>query len=170
MKRFFSLLLLLAALFSFASCAKSAEDIQCPARFYYPSRETKYGVADGVISSEEKETVNIQNDLGALMQAYLKGPQSPTLTRAVPANVTLETVQAEDDTILLTLSPEFARLSGMELTIACACLSMTLLDYTQVQTVQIMASDSSLSDSESITMTRESILLMDSLMITDETD
>ena len=170
MKRFFCLLPLLATLLSFTSCAKAAEDIQCPAKFYYLCRETKYGIADGVISSEERETVHIQNDLYALMQAYLKGPQTPALTRAVPANVMLETIQAEDGTLVLTLSPEFAQLSGIELSIACACLSMTLLDYTQVQTVQIIASGSSLSDSDRITMTRESVLLMDSLMITDETD
>ena len=170
MKRFCTLPLVFVLVLSLVACGKSDKELQVPVKFYYLNDEIGYGVDDGVISFEEREAAQIQNDLYALVQSYLLGPENAQLSRAVPASVCVEAVQSDQDTIILTLSPEFARLSGIDLTLACSCLSMTLLDYTNAQTVQIQVTDSLLAEGESITMTREDILLVDGALIPNETE
>lgn len=169
MKRILIVILIVCFALPFAGCGKKAEELQVPANFYYLRQEFQYGVEDGVISSEAREAVHIKDNLTALLTEYLKGPKENHLIRCVPASVSVIAVKTEDRTISLTLSPEFARLSGVDLTLACACLSMTVLDYTDADVVEIMVEDELLGDSEQIRMNREDLLLLDNQNTTEPT-
>ena len=169
MKRILIVILFVCFALPFSACGKKTDELQVPANFYYLRQDFLYGVEDGVISSEAREAVHIKDNLTVLLTEYLKGPKENQLTRCVPASVSVVAVKREDRTITLMLSPDFARLSGVDLTLACACLSMTVLDYTDADAVEIMAEDELLGDSEQIKMTREDLLLLDSQNTTEAT-
>lgn len=168
MKRYLSLILLLCMCFSFVGCQNKSEELKVPANFYYLKQEFSYGVEDAVIAPEIRESVHIRDNLSALLKEYLHGPKDNALTRAVPTRVSIVEVYKENRTVTLVLSPEFSRLSGIDLTLACACLSMTVMDYADADTVEIMVPDELLGDSERIKMTREDLLLLD-IQTTDDT-
>ena len=134
MKRILACLLIFCLLLPFAGCAKP--QFQTPGSFYYRRTEITYGSIDGVIAPEIRELARIDGDIDAILAEYLKGPQSFGLESPFPRDTKVEQWSLDNGTLVLTMSQSFAAISGVELTIACACMTRTmlgLLDITQVQ-------------------------------------
>ena len=68
----------------------------------------------------------------------------------------------------LTLSRGFATYSGLELTIACACITKTAISLTGVDIVRIRADQTLLNGAEYIQMDANSVLLIDQSIINEE--
>jgi len=66
----------------------------------------------------------------------LKGPEDPELTSPFPAGTT-GTWRAEEGTAYVDLSEAYGGLSGAELTLADACIVLTLCQFEQVERVYI---------------------------------
>ncbi len=161
MRRSACLLLTIWMLFTLVGCKQSTESLVAPADFYYRVASSTYGKQDSIISSEKRESAGCENDLNALIERYLEGPVSNKLSSVIPASAYVLDVTKKDSKIKIDMSPAFARLSGIDLTIACSCLSMTLLSYTDADEVEIRVPHSLLDGNQSITMSREGLLLMD---------
>ena len=70
---------------------------------------------------------------------------------------------------MITLSAPFAQLENIDLTIACTCLARTCFDLTDAQTVLIEAAAEE-SDTVSVSIDRDSYLLIDSIPETTPTE
>lgn len=154
MKKVIVWALLLGLLFS--GCASETPALQAPVSFYY----CRSGSVDG-IGWEVREGAGLADDPAALLDLYLAGPADSSLISPFPAGVRLEQVSVSDDTLIVTLSPEFAQLQGIDLTVACACLTLTALECSDCTAVRIGSSGEKLNGNNWIRMTRESLMLTD---------
>ena len=156
MKRLLCLLLCALLL---AGCATS-ERIVSPGLFYYPRAEVSYGEG-GVIGSEERETAGHEVDYFFLMAQYLHGPLDPALRSALPRNTVLLSAEVDGTLLKLTFTQDLAELSGLDLTIACACVTLTCISLFHVEQVRIQANGALLDGEPSITMDESCLILVD---------
>lgn len=159
MKRTVSLLLCLVLLVSITAC--QGGKYRDPGSFYYHRTEISYSSGDGVIAPEERELSGIRDDVGALLNAYLSGPKSDGLESPFPPDTRLLSWELQEDRLVLNFNSTLAALSGVELTIACACVARTFLELLPVEQVVISADGALLSGETCITLTKGSILYYD---------
>lgn len=160
MKRLICLILLVLLLLP--GCNIQEEEFIQPVKFYFLKSNVTYFSAEGVIAPETREAEGHWEDYRYLLNLYLDGPITSDLKRVFPKNVELVQLELLEDSATLTLNDAAARLTGLDLTIACACLTATVCDMVGVQAVTIRAETQLLDGNKSITMNRNHILLLDS--------
>jgi germination protein M len=168
MKRLLILLLCMVLLLS--GCGTSQPKMEDPVTFYYPRTEYIYGQSDSVIAPETREAAGIKTNLSALLHQYIQGPISAELRSPFPAGTKILEIRQEDGILQLTLNDQFSQLSGMELTIACACTTKTCLSLTSCQTVQITLDGTTPENQRIITMDAQTLLLMDDIITATPTE
>ena len=164
MRRMILITLTLTILFAFVACAKEEETIQKPVNMYFLNKDVDYGVEDGLVRAEIQEGVHLNGDIQSLLVQYLKGPVGTQLVRAVPAGIAVDDVSVNGKTVTVTMSHDFSRINGVDLSIACVCLAMTILDFTDAEQVQLRASNASFVDSEAIIVNKNDVLFSDALI------
>ena len=161
MKKTLCVIWVLVLLLSLPACTSSKEDIQEPAFFYYRQSELSYGTTPGVVAKEAREVAGHKQDYSHLLSVYLKGPESYTLYNPFPGSTSLRSFSMHDGTAFVHLSSSFASLTGLDLTLACACITLTVCEMTGVQQVTISADGVLLDGNPQITMTPDGLLMMD---------
>ena len=156
MKRLLCLLLII--LLFFAGCQNNTK--KDTVTFYYKQSVIQYGTPDGVITGEVREEAG---DLKDLFFLYFMGPEDETLVLPCPSGTRLLDYSWNGDALSLTISEELARLDGMDLSIACACICKTCFDITGAQTVTITTPDSEVLNPVNFTLTRDNLVLFDEL-------
>ena len=159
MKRFLSAALILGFLLSMSACYR--EDTQPQGiPFYYCVTQPDYTTGSTVLSAEHRSDVP-ENSLLQALELYLAGPKSAELQSPFPQNLKLVNAYQEGSTVYLTLSPELAALDGLDLTMACGCLTLTTLALSGAQQVEICAVSGLLDGQRTITMDKNTLLLLD---------
>lgn len=174
MKRFICIVLCFVMVFCLFACTQQQEKFVKPISFYYlrvqlPD-QIHHGAADSVISPEIREGQLISKDIKMLLDYYLAGPITADYDSPFPQGTTLVEWHTEGATLCVTLSDEAAELTGIELTLACACLTKTFLELREFEAVRIQAESLPLDGKASITMDDTSLLLLDTTMIDTEPD
>ena len=156
MKRIALLCLAAALLVSLAACAQTAHG----AVFYYTRTPDTYayGQMDGVIAGEYRDTTGHDGDLKYLLTLYFHGPTLENLTSPFPSGISLRSVERSGGNLTVALSGSLTLLSGMDLTLACACLAHTCFSLTDAQSVTISSEGLGF---VSKTLTRDSLVLSD---------
>lgn len=162
MKRTISVLLLLCLLLPVFGCTNAADNPKDPVSFYYRQQKLTYSDESSVIAPEAREAAGHKEDIPYLLAEYLKGPKAEAFLRTFPQQTRLISFRANKATAEIALSEHFASLTGMDLTIACACLTMTVIELTGVETVKISAENAMLNNAPQITMDKTCLLLIDS--------
>ena len=159
MKKLFALLLILSLLLS--GCGKQ-QSFTTTLKFYYPLHVTDYALGSSYIQPELREGAGTGDSLANMLNLYLKGPINQ-ITYRMPFQYNTQVVSISRDTMMLdiTLTRGFATYTGLDLTVACACITMTCLELTDVEVVRIRAKDSTLDGAEFIEMSAKSLLLVD---------
>lgn len=134
----FTLLLCVLLIFSGCQVVRKPNKELC---FYYLQSSIVYGSTDGVIAAENKHAPN-EPDLENLIVQYLEGPGEPSLRSPFPANTRLVSVHLRGDTLEIQLSVDFSILTGMDRTLACACLAKTVFPLTTAEQVLILTEGS----------------------------
>ncbi len=163
MKQLTVFLLLLSLLLT--ACASREPKHQEPVLFFYCRDEIAYGSSDSVICSEPREAVGHKDDTAYLLTQYLLGPTSPDLRSPLPAGTALISYRQESTQAILVLSDHIAALSGVELTVACACIAKTVLELSGAATVEIRANSMDIGESGVIIMSRDNLLILDDAAI-----
>ena len=143
------------------------ESVKTPVLYYYCRSELSYDGAGSVITPEQRESAGHEEDIPYLLGQYLSGPKSSTLLQTFPTGTKLVSFTLEEKEAEVILNDGFAELSGMELTIACACITMTVTGLTEAETVHIRTESELLNNMEKITMSKDDLLLFDSSAATD---
>lgn len=158
MKRSIYLILVVAILFTLHGCQanESGESIH----FYYLRSEYAYGTADSVIAAESRELISAY-DPSELLRLYLEGPLEAALKTPFPKQTKLVAFSRNADTVSITLSDQVENLSGVSLSLACACLAKTVMEMTGAVTVHICAETVPLNGTAVITLDADTILLLD---------
>lgn len=161
MRKTISIILVSVFLFCICGCMPSKSEFIQPVSFYYCNHPITFYGDNDVIVMETREADGVDN-LSALVNLYLKGPKSEAYNTPFPEFTFVRELSQNGTALSIMLSSPFANLTGMELTLACACLSMTLFELTDAESVEITAFESTLDGAESIIMTRNNLTLTDS--------
>ena len=137
MKKCISFLLCLCILLCICGCAHHVEAPQAPVRFYYPrTMDTiQYTAGSGAFTYEARESAGYTDNLPYLLNLYFRGPTDPTLQNPFPTATSVTELKIYGNYAFLTVSDSFAQLTGMELTVACACLTQTVAALTGVESL-----------------------------------
>ena len=146
-------------------CGNKTDDFTEPVKFYYEKKDISYNSEFGVLEPEVREGAGFQGNATAFMHAYLRGPESDSLQGIIPSDVYLVSCTIDGDAAYITLSSQFANLTGMKLTTACSAVLRSLHDYTGIDTLTIRAKDQKLEDQDEIVMTMDDIVLIDTVII-----
>ena len=168
MKRLLCVLCCILLLPVTSGCKRNQTEILEPANFYYLNKDIVYNSAAGVISYEIREAADMHKDLTVFLNAYLQGPESSKLESAIPADVELITCAVIDETVTLTFSEGFAKLSGARLSSTCTALLLSVHDFTGAESIRIRARDSLLDEKEDIYLTMNDIVLIDTVVQSEE--
>ena len=161
MKRWIACILIAAAVLSLGGCTNPRPEINDPVNFYYRRAAVSYGSADSVIVPESREAEGLRDNLTALLNRYIMGPESPELVNAFPKNCRVLRVDVTEDMAQVYCNRMLGYLENMDLTVACACLAKTVMELTGSTTVRIEAYDATLGGAEFIIMGKDNLLFED---------
>ena len=91
----------------------------------------------------------------------MRGPSATDLTSPFPTGSAVLWINQNDDGIILVMNQQFSQLTGINLSLACSCLSKTVFSVLDTESITIRCRESTLDGNETITMTRDSILIQD---------
>ena len=134
-----SLILILALVFALTACDWNRQRISEPIAFYYCASEIAYHTPSAVIQKEIREGNRIGEDILALLNHYLKGPESKELYSPFPYGSEITNCSLHESVLTLDVNSQIANLSGINLTLAMGCLTKTVCSFIDVKTIIIRA-------------------------------
>lgn len=163
MKKIICVMLSLSVLCLSACRSQSNQTTNNTFNFYYCSETTTYNTDDGVIRAEARQAqlFDWTTGLADLINIYFKGPIISDLRSPFPDNVTLNNYSYNNGVLQVILSIQISQLEGYDLTLACACLTKTLLELVPAESVEIRAEGGKMGDSISVSMSTDTLLLID---------
>ena len=159
MKKTLCFFLAFIFMLSLCACRQNSQQIIAPANFYYLTEPSNYQAK--AITPEVRETAEVSGDLKALLQLYINGPVSEDYINPFPKNITVLSVDVASTTASIQLSNRFTQLSEADMTSACACLTLTVLELTQRHRLTITSVDAFGNIIYTASMTKDHILLSD---------
>lgn len=159
MRQLFCVICAVVLLLSMCACNNNASQIIKPVNFYYQTDPSNYHAK--AITPEVRESDGYSNDLKGLLQQYVNGPVSDGFLNPFPKNVSVLSVEVTNTTVALQLNSRFAQLGETDMTLACACLTETVLEITQRHRLVITSVDAFGNIIYTTSMTRDHILLSD---------
>ena len=163
MKRLICILLALLAVLSLAGC-QNEKVPQSTVTVYYRAASVSYGSSDGVLSPYQLDATGHEDDPIHLLNAYLSMTPPSEYSRTFPSNTHLVSLNLDGLTAKVVLSNNFASLKGLNLSIACASLTRTVISLTGCHEVIISAEDAQLDGKNFITLSHDSYLLLDDIV------
>lgn len=168
MKRKLIILIPFLILSLFSGCSESNEINQLKSmKFYYCNTDIAYGEPDGVLSAESRDYIGSMNSIEDIMTEYLKGPSSDEHYSPFPKGTALTELILGDDTLYIALNKAFSELSGMDLTLACACITRTFLEITDVESVVIDVTGGIYGKNITVTFDKDSLIIFDNSLYAD---
>lgn len=160
-KRMIALLLLLSLFLPGCSAGTDKDSMTPPLRFYYKPADVEADFGMGAVPFEYRDMGTHGEDYTWVLERYLKGPLSSDLAAPFQITTTLEDLTLEDGCLYLTLSKSFADLTDIDLTVACACITLTCLEFREVSSVSIRVEGELLGGRREMVMSRDSLLTVD---------
>ena len=162
MKKMITIFLLFSLILGLYGCSSGIQGYQFPVDFYYLRNDTEiqYSKEDGIITFETREAGHGDN-LTHLLNLYFQGPSDEMLTSPFPEGLNVISAHFNHNALDLILSDEFSELSGIQLTLACACIARTCLLWEGVDAINIRVQDNKAEASQTILLTKDSIEFFD---------
>ncbi len=160
MKKLFCIILIIILMACTACQQETAKPLNI-VTVYYRAPELTFGTADGVITPYMLDATGHEGDIEYLLNAYFSNAQADNYANTFPCGTRLVSVSLDALTAKVVLCDEFAELSGLNLTIACASITQTVISLTGCQEVIISAETAQLDGNNFITLSSDSYLLLD---------
>lgn len=150
MRRRLSLTAALVLLLSLL-CACAAQHVQemdeNGYELYFLSDPNSAGGGDAIRTQEKRLTLDgameTEDCVRALMEALLAGPDEPSLSSPIPEGTALKSLKVSGRRAQIDLSAQYARLTGIDLSLADYCITLTLTQLPNVNAVSITADGAS---------------------------
>ena len=160
LRRSGGLLLALAGLLLLSACALMEDGEETPPQGAYKVYYAVTGEQSRVRAVDWEYRVPSGEDVAAeLAELVLTQPEDPGLTSPAPAGTRLLSCQQEEGQLRLDLSEQYGGLSGVELTVANSCLTLTLCQLEGVEEVSITVEGEPLPYQTMRTMGADDVLL-----------
>ena len=165
MRRSIIFFLATIVLCTLCGCSQQPEtELILPVAFYYHNDLDSKDNFNEVFVAEQREGSNYQNDHLALINLYLAGPNSEKLTNPFPEDLIAQKLEINSDTASIVLSTQITKLTGIELTLACSCLSLTLFELTRCNRVEISVDGQMLAGQPSVLIHRDDLIFTDNTL------
>lgn len=158
-KRLTAVLILLALLIGLmAGCAFIAST-KDPLMLYYRRAEIAFE-ENGLIGSENAD-FSLERSAEPLADRYFDGPRKDGLVSPFPKGTELVSASVSNGVLSLELTDAFANLSGVDLSLALSCISMTFSQLEGVEAVELSTEHLPIGGQAKIRLDRDQILLED---------
>lgn len=161
MKKVTAVLLICLLSFSLWACGSQSGEFVDPVNFYYCNNLDSREDFENVFVAEVREGAGYVDNKPALLSLYLSGPQSERLVSPFPAGTSIISVQKSGDMLQLVFSDQLAQLTGLDLTLAATCVSMTAFELYPCSQIQISCEEALLDEQVSLTIFTEDLVLKD---------
>ncbi len=155
------LCILLAALLAVAAplsgCGAAETEEEGISIYYAAGDQETYGQA--AVGAESWADGSETSTVDEVFARMLEEPETDGLSQTLPSGVWLWGWTLEDGTLTLNLSEDYNGLSGISLTVASACLVMTMTQLDGVETLNITVDGQPLPEGSQVPQTREDVLL-----------
>lgn len=110
---------------------------------YFLSDPNSAGGGDAIRTQEKRLTLDgameTEDCVRALMETLLAGPDEPSLSSPIPEGTALKSLKVSGRRAQIDLSAQYARLTGIDLSLADYCITLTLTQLPNVNAVSITA-------------------------------
>ena len=110
---------------------------------YFLSDPNSAGGGDAIRTQEKRLTLDgameTEDCVRALMEALLAGPDEPSLSSPIPEGTALKSLKVSGRRAQIDLSAQYARLTGIDLSLADYCITLKLTQLPNVNAVSITA-------------------------------
>lgn len=161
MKKICILICCVLILHMLGACSAQKEELQEPVNFYYFNKEIAYNTDSGVICAEVREGSGFSGNLEEMLDVYLSGPGSNTLYSLIPSDTHLIACEIENNQVHVVFDKEFAQLSGIDLSLACSAILLTVRDYAGAEALVVSAKNAQLNEKDQFKISIDDIVLMD---------
>lgn len=156
-----ALILAAALLMGCAAAVREQTQYVNPMRFYYLSRDGGHNAQTGALAYQTVDLLRTDRTVENILEEYLQGPDSWTLVSPFPADMHCEAVWLDGDVLWLRLSEAYQQLSGIHLTLANACLTLTLQQLDFVSSIRVTTNGGMLSEQDKTSLSTSSFVLSD---------
>ena len=161
MKKFICLLLTFTCICCLVGCQRTPSAPENAVTVYYKRAAFTYGAQDSVIAPSYLDATNHEEDFPHLLNEYLKANPEEGFVSPFPLGLSVVSFQVDALTAKIVLTDQIAILSGIDLILACGCLTQTIIGMTGCQEVIISAQSKLLDGQKFITLNQNSYLLLD---------
>ena len=162
MKRIFATILLLSVGLSMIGCSFTDLNRNKNVKFYYQSNSLSYQTSSSILTPEVRDRTLYADDV-ALLNYYFKGPESEDCINPFPTEVRTTKITTSQDSVNIYMNDRFSDIKGLNFTVACSCLSKTLMELYQRDKVKIFAARNFSDGSLYIEITQDRLLLWEAV-------
>ena len=140
MKRLMCTVMALVCLLTLCSCRQSTEDFVYPVTLYYLTDSSDHEAVfsgNGVFTPEVREAESLHQNAIKILNAYFSGPVSETLVSPFPNDLMALSVTRTDNIVHILLNESMLELDGLDLSIAGAAITMTVMELIPCEFVDI---------------------------------
>ena len=129
---------------------------------YYQTSEAEFSSETGALGYETRTLPWTQwPSFDELLNLYFEGPQDEHLISPFPEGMTCQSSSLDEGILTVILSDEFDTLTGIHKSVASACITSTLLQFTNVTGVCVETEKSADSNAETVVLTESDFVLRD---------
>ena len=143
MKRTIGWLLTLVLLLSACALPSDSGGEESGYLLYFLAETDEARGGDLIRSSCEElslpENASLEEQVAAVVERLITGSEDDTLRSPLPSGVTLQSITIQDNWVIVDFSSTFARLGGVELSLADYCLTLSLTALEGISAVAVTA-------------------------------
>ena len=155
MKKLIAAILAIVISLAFSGCTFSSDDTENSTTLYYIRSEYQYYSTENVIVGEDRILVSKTDDFDQLLNLYLAGPLDDGLVSPLPRDASLIDIREYTGLLEVTISDTEKTLSDAEFSLACVCISKTIMEDSSIIQITVFSGD------RSMTVNRMNYLLTD---------
>lgn len=153
---------IVAAVLLLSACSAAGEAPPVhPIRFYYCRAEGNYSSETGALDYEQVDLGRTDVTIDEILSRYLQGPTDDTLLSPFPDALACTEQKLDGGVLTLRFNESLAALSGVDLSLACACLTMTFTQLDAVDALRVASPGTALAAQTDVLLTSGQFLLFD---------
>lgn len=129
--------------------------------FYYKRTQLSYGKDQGVVAAEYRDLDTQNADVATILNIYVDGPKVTELANVFPAECDVLWFSVSEGTASVHFNKAFGQMQGVSQTLACVCMSRTVMELTGAKIVRISAEGVSLGGKEYLEFNESSVFYFD---------
>lgn len=171
MKQWIALTLCLVLLLSACAVNQRTEidRMDRAVKFYYCTDLTEDEADDQVIEWEYRDLGENNISMKEMLKLYFQGPESLNLYSPFPTGLSVVYASVSEGRLLIRTDETLNQLSGVQRSLAAACLTMTVTQFPTISSVQILSGDQELTGDWAGRWTPEDFVLEDDSATSDAT-